>query len=166
MYNMRDRLMNDAMARDNAQNIELSHQLSETAKLSSALAKLEMAEQQLRHLQATLIAERVAKSEMEREKCMSTDEMKECRNELASAVRALRRARDEGKKTDEERRRIQRAYEETTHRSAEIVFRPLAEVDSRLHLYHEALEVRKAEEKGREEGRNAVCPLGIIALAS
>ncbi|RXK36434.1 hypothetical protein M231_06278 [Tremella mesenterica] len=140
MYTMRDRLIQTAEEREQAKHSELHRQLDETAKLAAALAKLETAEQQLRGLQATLIAERVARSQIEQEAETSMNHMHDCSRELGAAVRALRRAKEEGKRTDEERRRMQRAFDETVNR---------------LHIYHEALEVRKASEKGREEGRNA-----------
>lgn len=96
MAAMRDRLVNE--------------QANPT--LVSALAKLEASEEQLRTLNATLIAERVARTQMEQQAQTAADDMRDYRHELSSAVRALRRARDEGKKNDEERRRLQRAFEE------------------------------------------------------
>lgn len=96
MQAMRDRLVNE--------------QANPT--LVSALAKLEASEEQLRSLQATLIAERVARTQVEQQAQMGADDLREYRHELASAVRALRRARDEGKKNDEDRRRLQRAFDE------------------------------------------------------
>lgn len=91
----------------------------------SAWAKLEATEEQLRTLQATLIAERVARTQVEQQAQTTADDMRDYRHELASAVRALRRARDEGKRNDEERRRLQRAFEEaqksSVHRSSPLV---------------------------------------------
>ncbi len=113
MYTMRERLLNDAAARDRGNAEELTRQIHETSDLTSTLAKLETAEDQLRTLQANLIAERVARTQIERENDTTSEDMRDCRNELASAVRALRRAREEGKRTDEERRRLARCFEET-----------------------------------------------------
>lgn len=113
MYTMRNRLEQEVDARDHKHADELSRQLHETSDLAATLAKLETAEDQLRTLQATLIAERVARTQIERENDTTAEDMKDCRNELASAVRALRRAREEGKRTDEEKRRLARCFEET-----------------------------------------------------
>ena len=110
---MRDRLLNAAAAHDRDHTDELSRQLHETSDLVAALSKLGTTEDQLRTLQATLIAERVARTQIERENDMTTEDMRDCRNELAGAVRALRRAREEGKRTEEERRRLARCFEET-----------------------------------------------------
>jgi septation ring formation regulator EzrA len=112
MYTMRDRLLNAVAARDHAQADEISRHLHDATHLAAALAKLQTSEEQLRTLQATLIAERVARSQVEQRVETESDAMKECRNELASAVRALRRARDEGKRTEEEKRRLQRSFDE------------------------------------------------------
>ncbi len=111
MYTMRDRLLNASAARDRDNADELTRKLHETSDLAATLAKLETAEDQLRALQATLIAERVARLQIERENDLSSGDMKDCR-ELAGAVRALRRAREEGKRTEEERRRLARCFEE------------------------------------------------------
>lgn len=96
MQAMRDRLVNEQA----------------NPGLVTALAKLEASEEQLRSLQATLIAERVARTQIEQQAQTAVDDMRDYRHELASAVRALRRARDEGKKNEEERRRLQRSFEE------------------------------------------------------
>jgi hypothetical protein len=113
MYGLRDRLLQVQAQQDAEANASVNQHMTEASRLAAALAKLENAEDQLRNLQATLIAERVARTQVERDASSSTDSMRECRNELASAVRALRRARDEGKRTEEERRRLARCFEET-----------------------------------------------------
>jgi len=83
--------------------------------LVSTMARLEASEAQMRDLQATLIAERVARTQLERQAQQRLDDMRDYRNELSGAVRALRRARDEGKKNEEEKRRLMRAFEEAKH---------------------------------------------------
>jgi len=110
---MRNRLMNAAAADDRDHAVELDRRLHDTSDLAAALAKLGSGEDQLRTLQATLIAERVARTQIEQENDLTSEDMRDCRNELAGAVRALRRSRDEGKRTDEERRRLARCFEET-----------------------------------------------------
>ncbi|KAK4686624.1 hypothetical protein P7C73_g3503, partial [Tremellales sp. Uapishka_1] len=138
MYAMKDRLENAAIAADQNHAAALNNQLAETAKLSSTLTKLELAEQQLRTLQATLIAERVARTQIERDADSREEERRNYKHELASAVRALRRARDEGKRTEEEKKRVARCFEEAR---------------DRLYKYHEEIKVRDARARGREEGR-------------
>ena len=112
MYTMRDRLMNEAAARANLQELDVARAIDETSKLAAAMAKLESTEEHLRKLKATIVAERIMRLQVEDDAKTKTDEMKDCRNELASAVRALRRARDEGKRKEEEKRRIMRSFEE------------------------------------------------------
>ncbi|KAJ9097709.1 hypothetical protein QFC21_004747 [Naganishia friedmannii] len=93
---------------------------------------------EIRSLQARIIAEHVSRSTLERNVADKAEQAREYRTELASAVRALRRAKEETKKLDEERRKGVRLYEETRER---------------LVKYHEALKVQEARDAGREEGR-------------
>lgn len=110
---MRERLLNTQARQGNTHDEELARQFEETSRLAATLTKLESAEKQLRHLQATLIAEQVARTQIEQDRETRADDLKDCKNELAGAVRALRRARDEGTRGDEERRRLARAFDET-----------------------------------------------------
>jgi len=91
----------------------LSQQADPT--LITTMARLEASEAQMRDLQATLIAERVARTQLEKQAQQRLDDVRDYRHELSGAVRALRRARDEGKKNEEERRRLVRAFEEAKH---------------------------------------------------
>lgn len=102
MQAMRNRLVSDS---------------AQDPNLITALANLQASQSQLRDLQATLIAERVARTQIEQQAATTASDMVDYRHELASAVRALRRARDEGKKVEEERRRLQRSFEEAQKRS-------------------------------------------------
>ena len=70
----------------------------------------------VRDLQARIIAEQVTRSETERETMARAEEVRTYRDELAGAVRALRRAKDESRKLDEERRKGLRLFEETRER--------------------------------------------------
>lgn len=162
MYTMRDRLLNAAAAQDHAQTAEMARHIDDASHLAAALAKLETAEEQLRTLQATLIAERVARTQIQHRAEEESSSMRECRNELANAVRALRRAREEGKRTEEEKRRLQRSFEEAQKSYVPITsLGRIAETNEmlmyyRLHVYNTALEVRKARDQGRVEGRDEV----------
>ncbi|WVW83109.1 hypothetical protein I302_105127 [Kwoniella bestiolae CBS 10118] len=138
MYDHRDRLLRQESNRNQEHMQELQRQIREAQNLATTATKLESAEKQLRELQARLIAEQVARTQIEQEAGLKEEEMKNYQNEWASAVRALRRARDEGKKSDEEKRRIQRCFEEAR---------------DKLWKYHEALRVREARAQGKEEGR-------------
>ncbi|WWC69472.1 uncharacterized protein I206_103413 [Kwoniella pini CBS 10737] len=138
MYDHRDRLLRQESNRNQEQMQELQRQIREAHSLATTATKLEAAEKQLRELQARLIAEQVARTQIEQEAGLKEEEMKNYQNEWASAVRALRRARDEGKKSDEEKRRIQRCFEEAR---------------DKLWKYHEALRVREARAQGKEEGK-------------
>ncbi|KAJ9094845.1 hypothetical protein QFC19_007774 [Naganishia cerealis] len=93
---------------------------------------------EIRTLQARIIAEHVSRSTLEKNVADNAEQAREYRSELASAVRALRRAKEETKKLDEERKKGMRLYEETRER---------------LVKYHEALKVQEARDAGREEGR-------------
>ncbi|KIY31533.1 hypothetical protein I305_06004 [Cryptococcus gattii E566] len=138
MYDMRDRLLDAEARRDQKAMTCLRRQISEAQGLAATTARLDAAESQLRELQAKLIAEQVARTQIEQEAGLREDEVKNYQNEWACAVRALRRAREEGKKTDEEKRRIQGRFEEAR---------------DKLWRYHEALRVREARAQGKEEGR-------------
>ncbi|OCF54144.1 hypothetical protein L486_08340 [Kwoniella mangroviensis CBS 10435] len=138
MYDHRDRLLRQESNRNQEHMEELQRQIREAQNLATTATKLEAAEKQLRELQARLIAEQVARTQIEQEAGLKEEEMKNYQNEWASAVRALRRARDEGEKSDEEKRRIQRCFEEAR---------------DKLWKYHEALRVREARAQGKEEGR-------------
>jgi len=108
MYSMRDRLQSEAIE----QHANHEAEIQTSTHLATTLTKLEQAESQLRTLQATLIAERVARTQIVRQVEEKEDRMRNYKLELAAAVRALRRAREEGKKTEEEKRRVARAFEE------------------------------------------------------
>ncbi|KAJ9123992.1 hypothetical protein QFC22_000784 [Naganishia vaughanmartiniae] len=95
-------------------------------------------ESEIRTLQARIISEHVSRSTLEKDVADKAEQAREYRSELATAVRALRRAKEETKKLDEERRKGVRLYEETRER---------------LVKYHEALKVQEARDAGREEGR-------------
>lgn len=103
MYDMRDRLLDAEARRDQEAMTSLRRQISEAQELAATTARLDAAEKQLRELQARLIAEQVARTQIEQEAGLREDEVKNYQNEWANAVRALRRAREEGKKTDEEK---------------------------------------------------------------
>ncbi|KAK8869826.1 hypothetical protein IAR55_000394 [Kwoniella newhampshirensis] len=138
MYDMRERLLDAEVSRNQDRMAELRRQIKEAQDLATTATRLEIAEKQLRELQARLIAEQVARTQMEQEVERREDETKNYQTEWASAVRALRRARDEGKKSEEEKRRLQRCFEEAR---------------DKLWKYHEALRVREARAQGKEEGR-------------
>ena len=110
---MRERLVDESSTRDRNQNKNRNRRLYETVELVKARTKFEHAEEELREMKATVIAERVARDQIERQNDMTTEDMKDCRNELASAIRALRRSREEGRRTDEERRKYVRCFEMT-----------------------------------------------------
>ena len=108
---MRERLLHEQALAQAAGTQEISSHVNETARLAAALTRLESTEEQLRTLQATLISERVARTQIQRDASANAEDVRDCREELASAVRALRRARDEGKRSEEDRRALARAYE-------------------------------------------------------
>ena len=108
---MRERLLATQAEEDAIKAAELNNHLQDTAKLASTLAKLESTEEQLRTLQATLIAERVVRSQIQQKASEDEENMRDCREELASAVRALRRARDEGKRSEQDRKSLAKAYD-------------------------------------------------------
>lgn len=117
MYAMRDRLLHEATESSPGGPRYSRHaghdHITEAAELAAARARLEAAENQIRTLQAKVIAEKVARDQLERSSGMDNETMRDCKNELESAIRALRRARDEGKKVEEERRALARCFEET-----------------------------------------------------
>jgi hypothetical protein len=111
MRAMRDKLLDEQAAQEAARAAEVAAQMGDAARLASALTKLESTEEQLRTLQATLIAERVARTQVERDASLYEHDVRDIKEELASAVRALRRARNEGRKSEDDRRAMLRAYE-------------------------------------------------------
>jgi hypothetical protein len=76
---------------------------------------------QVRTLQARIIAEHVSRSTLEKDVVDQTEQAREYRTELANAVRALKRAKEETRKLDEERKKGLRLYEETRERCVEYV---------------------------------------------
>ena len=113
MMAMRARLLANDQADQAAQVEQVNQHVLDATQLATALAKLASTEDQLRTLQATLIAERVARTQMERHVRDGEGDMHDIKNELGAAVRALRRARDEGRRNEDERRRLARCFEET-----------------------------------------------------
>lgn len=157
MYDMRARLLSAHAADERGHAADLSRQLNDASQLASALSKLSSTENQLRQVQATLIAERVARTQVEQEHDLHVGDARGIKTELAGAVRALRKAKFEGKRVEEERRRLARAFEEAktqsvSHTSSVHYCQP----DFRLYRYHEELKVRDARAMGREEGRQEV----------
>lgn len=71
---------------------------------------------EIRTLQARIIAEHVSRSSLEKDVANKAEQAREYRSELANAVRALRRAKEETKKLDEERKKGLRLYEQTRER--------------------------------------------------
>lgn len=155
MQAMRDKLLDAQAAQQAAQTAELAAQIDEAARLASALTKLQSTEEQLRTLQATLIAERVARSQCERDASLYEHNIRDVKEELASAVRALRRARNEGRKSEEERRAMLRAYEMAQAKWV-LAFYVVMPTYSRANQYQLELSVREAVSRGREKGRQEV----------
>lgn len=113
MAAMRSRLLATQEQEQAAQLESLNQHIVDASQLAKALTKLESTEEQLRSLQANLIAERVARTQIERNVQDGEGDLKDIKNELAAAVRALRRAREEGKRNEEERKRLARCFEDT-----------------------------------------------------
>lgn len=78
--------------------------------------EIERLQSQVRTLQARIIAEHVSRSSLEKDVVDKTEQAREYRTELANAVRALKRAKEETRKLDEERKKGMRLYEETRER--------------------------------------------------
>jgi hypothetical protein len=89
---------------------------SRAERSRSANTEVERLQSQVRTLQARIIAEHVSRSSLERDVVDKTDEAREYRTELSNAVRALKRAKEETRKLDEERKKGMRLYEETRER--------------------------------------------------
>lgn len=113
MLDMRDRLIHNKQAQEAHEAAAINAHIADASTLAAALTKLEVTQDQLRTLQATLIAERVARTQMERRSHEGEDDVRDVKNELAGAVRALRRAREEAKRNEEEKRRLAKCFEET-----------------------------------------------------
>ncbi len=90
--------------------VKANHDLHSTKKQVDQLSN------DLRTLQAQIIAEQVGRHEIEKASSKKDEQMRMYRDELAAAVRALRRAKDETKRLEEERRKGARLYEETKER--------------------------------------------------
>jgi chromosome segregation ATPase len=87
-----------------------SHALQTTKKQVDSLSS------EIRALQAQIIAEKVGRCEVEKAAMKRNEQVRIYRDELAAAVRALRRAKEETKRLEEERRKGARLYEETKER--------------------------------------------------
>lgn len=106
------RLAAETAEREDRAAADLAQQMENALELADTAARLAMAEEQLRSLQATLIAERMKTTAQERRASEERERRERYRSELALAVSVLRRAKDDGKRSEEERRRLQRAFEE------------------------------------------------------
>lgn len=112
--------------------------------LHRSKSQLDSLQSTVRDLQARIIAEQVQHSETERESNARAEQVRTYRDELAGAVRALKRAKEESRKLDEERRKGVRLFEETRERLVKL---------------REAYKVQEAREVGRDEGRIEVSDL-------
>ena len=113
MVEMRDRLIHNQQNQSAHQMAAINQQIADASHLAAALTKLETTQDQLRTLQATLISERVARTQMERRSHEGEEDVRDVKNELAGAVRALRRAKEEAKRNEEEKRKLARCFEDT-----------------------------------------------------
>lgn len=111
MYTLRDQLNEAAFIEQQVMDAHIANQVQEAADLASAAAKLEAAEKELRHLQAKLIAERVERTEVERKAQERQKAAGKYKTELETAVRALRKAREDERRTEREKRHAARAFE-------------------------------------------------------
>lgn len=102
----------EAAARDERAAADLAREMQHALELADTAARLAAAEEQLRSLQATLVAERMKTTAHERRAAEERERRERYRAELALAVSVLRRAKDDGKRSEKERRRLQRAFEE------------------------------------------------------
>lgn len=112
--------------------------------LHRSKSQLDSLQSTVRDLQARITAEQVQHSETERESNARAEQVRTYRDELAGAVRALKRAKEESRKLDEERRKGVRLFEETRERLVKL---------------REAYKVQEAREVGRDEGRIEVSDL-------
>lgn len=112
MYDMRSRLLSAQAAEDRKHHEDMSRQLDEAARLAAALSKLSSTEDQLREVQATLIAERVARTQVQQEHDLHLGDARDVKTELAGAIRALRQAKEESKRVQAERAKLAVAFDE------------------------------------------------------
>ncbi|GMK56873.1 hypothetical protein CspeluHIS016_0307130 [Cutaneotrichosporon spelunceum] len=107
-------------------------------RLVDTTNRLQEAEDALRTLQLKLVAEKLRTGEAKRLAAEAAAKREADRRELALAVAILRRAKDDGRRGEEERQRLLRAFEEAKRR---------------LVKYHEEIRVRDARKAGQTEGR-------------
>ncbi len=103
-------------AHDAAQADAMAEQVKQALQLAAATNRLAAAADALRTLQAKLVAEKLRTGEHERRAAEIAAKRAADRQELAVAVSVLRRAKDDGRRSEEERRRLLRAFEEAKSR--------------------------------------------------
>lgn len=107
--------------------------LEKERNLNSTKANLGSLQAQVRDLQARIIAEQVTRNDVERQAMSKSEEVRSYRDELAGAVRALRRSKEETRKLDEERKKSLRLYEETRERCAQRIAMAIFIADDDSH---------------------------------
>ncbi|BEJ13597.1 hypothetical protein CspHIS471_0307710 [Cutaneotrichosporon sp. HIS471] len=132
----------EARAEDEQEDREAAaakaEQVRGALRLAETTYRLKEAEGALRTLQAKLVAEKLRTGEVERRAAETAAKREADRRELAVTVSILRRAKDDSRRGEEERRRLLRAFEETK---------------GRLVKYHAEIRVRDARKVAHEEGR-------------
>lgn len=103
-------------ARDAAQAAVLADQVHQALQLAETHTRLREAEDALRTAQARLVAEKLQTGEQARRAAEIAAMRDADRQELAVAVSILRRAKDDGRRSEEERRRLLRAFEDAKAR--------------------------------------------------
>lgn len=108
---MRDRLLAEQHATEMLKQSQIDHTLNDAVQLASALARLEAQQDQLRDLHAHLISEQVHRRLAEERVNSNSENMAGVKNELASAIRALRAARDDARLNEQERSALKKSFD-------------------------------------------------------
>jgi hypothetical protein len=111
MAKMRESVLAQQEAANRAAQAKIESYHAEAVQLASALARLEAQQAQLRDLNATLLAEQVYRKMAEQKAASHGETLAGIKNELATAIRALRSARNDAKMSEEERAGLKRSYD-------------------------------------------------------
>ncbi|KLT44410.1 hypothetical protein CC85DRAFT_17589 [Cutaneotrichosporon oleaginosum] len=111
-----ERVVDAQDARDADQAAAVAEQLRNSLQLAQSNDRLQAAEAAVRDLQARLVVEKLRTGQVERRAAEAEAKRAADKAELAVAVSILRRVKDDKRRTEEERRRALRAFEEAKSR--------------------------------------------------
>lgn len=111
MQRMRDRLLAEQASAEKLRQAEIDHAVNDAKKLAKAMAKVDSQRRQLREVESALFSEQIHRQLAESRVASNSESMTGIKNELGSAIRALRSARDDARLNEEERAALKRSFD-------------------------------------------------------